>query len=203
MGVPLALGRFVVVDLETSGLRADRDRLIAIGAVAVRARSIRHDDCFERILRQPAPSGTDNILVHRIGGQAQLAGDPPAGALVDFLEYVGDSLMLAFRAEFDAAFLRREWASLLGFVPPMHMVDFAALLPALFPGTDCHTLDDWAGLLGVTGGNRHQAVDDAYQTAAMLLVVIERATRLGLQSTADLLGIERAHAWLGSQHFRA
>jgi DNA polymerase-3 subunit epsilon len=201
--VPLALARLVVVDLETTGLRADRDRVIAIGAVAVSARRVRHDDCFERVLRQAQSSRADNILVHRIGAQAQLAGEEPVTALVDFLEYVGDSLLLAFRAEFDAACLGRECAELLGIAPPLPIVDLAAVLPALFPGTRNDTLDDWARFLGLQGASRHQALDDAYLTAAMLLMALERATQLGLHATAELPGIERAHQWLGSTHFRA
>jgi DNA polymerase-3 subunit epsilon len=201
--VPLALGRFVVVDLETTGLRANRDRIIEIGAVSVCARSLRHDDCFERILRQSVPSATDNILVHRIGHQAQRSGEDPATVLVDFLEYVGDSIMLAFRAEFDATLLRREWLEVMSFAPPIQMIDLATVLPALIPGTSNDTLDEWAAMLGVAASERHRAIGDAYQAATLLLVVLERATRLGLHTTADLLGVERAHAWLGSQHFRA
>src|SRR5204863_207599 len=49
---PLSVARLVAVDLETTGLSVQRDRVISIGAVAVRARTIRHDDCFERYLRQ-------------------------------------------------------------------------------------------------------------------------------------------------------
>ncbi len=193
----------MVVDLETTGLRADRDRIIEIGAVAVCARSVRHDDCFERVLRQPAPSATDNILVHRIGHQAQRSGEDPATVLVDFLEYVGDSIMLAFRAEFDATILRREWIAVLGCPPPIRMIDLAAVLPALIPGTSNNTLDEWAALFGVAASERHRAISDAYQAAALLLVVLERATHLGLHTTADLLGVERAHGWFGAPHFRA
>jgi len=201
--VPLSLARLVVLDLETTGLRTEHDRVIAIGAVAVRARSLRHDDCFDRVLRQARSSPAANILIHRIGGQAQLAGGDPVETLVDFLEYLGDSVLLAFRAEFDAAFLLRECALLLGIAPPLQLIDLAAILPALFPGTQNVTFEDWTGFLGLGGANRHHAVADAYLAAEMLLMALDRAIGLGLHTTAEIPGIERAHQWLGSSHFRA
>src|SRR5512140_1968821 len=74
LGEPLAIARFVALDLETTGPNMHADRIISIGAVAVTARAVRHDDAFEVLLRQDASSRVDNILVHQIGGQQQLAG---------------------------------------------------------------------------------------------------------------------------------
>jgi DNA polymerase-3 subunit epsilon len=73
-GAALAAQRVVVVDVEASGLDPLRDRLISIGAVAVRDGRVRLDECFETVLRQERPSADENILVHRIGGSAQVGG---------------------------------------------------------------------------------------------------------------------------------
>src|SRR4029077_2264254 len=85
---PLSLARLVAMDLETTGLRMARDRVISIGAVAVRAPRLRHDDCFERYLRQEHASPVNNILIHQIGGQQQLAGVEPATGMLDYLEFL-------------------------------------------------------------------------------------------------------------------
>ena len=122
---PLALARYVVLDLETTGPRMMVDTIISIGAVAVAERAIRHDDAFERVLRQPQSSAHDNILVHQIGGQAQAAGDDPASALVDFLEHLAASIAVAFRAEFDATVLTRETEARLGILLPTRFLDHA------------------------------------------------------------------------------
>ena len=66
-------GRWLVVDVETSGLDAARDRLLAIAAIAVRVDwpsgrlAIVLGDSFEVVLRQEAPSTRENILLHGIG----------------------------------------------------------------------------------------------------------------------------------------
>ena len=50
--LPHGKARYVVVDVETSGLDLAGDSLIAIGAVAVNELALDLDDCFEIVLRQ-------------------------------------------------------------------------------------------------------------------------------------------------------
>jgi hypothetical protein len=44
---------------------------------------------------------------------------------------------------------------------------------------------------------RHRALGDAYSHGALLLVVLERATRAGLHTVGDLMAAEKAQRWLG------
>ena len=172
---PLALARLVALDLETTGARMDRDRLLCLGAIAVRARTVRHDESLERFVRQEQSSSVANILIHHIGGQQQLGGEEPAAALLDCLEFLGSAVLVAYRAEFDATILQRELAQVLGTRMPNRFLDLAVLLPALFPGTQNDTLEDWLGHFGLGLTVRHRALIDAYAHAALLLIVLERA----------------------------
>jgi DNA polymerase-3 subunit epsilon len=194
---PLALARFVAVDLETTGPRMDHDRVIAIGAVAVAERALDHGDAFAAVLRQRRSSSVDNILVHQIGGQQQLGGVEPAAALVEFLEFRGASFAVAFRAEFDATVLGRELELVLGIRVPRRFLDLAVLLPALFPGTQNDTLEDWLAHFRLVPIGRHDALADAYTSAELLLIALDAAQRLGMRTTGDLVDLERAQRWLG------
>jgi DNA polymerase III subunit epsilon len=194
---PLALARFVVLDLETTGPRMFEDRIISIGAVAVTERTVRHDDAFEALLRQDRSSAVDNILIHQIGGQQQLAGLDPVASLVACLEFIADSRVVAFRAEFDATVFAREIRSRLGFRAWPRFIDLAAVLPALFPATENDTLDDWVAHFGLPPIGRHHAIADAYATAQLLMIVLEAAPRFGIETAADLRDAEQAQRWLG------
>jgi DNA polymerase-3 subunit epsilon len=194
---PLALARFVAVDLETTGPRMDRDRIIAIGAVAVAERALKHAEAFTAVLRQRASSSVDNILVHQIGGQEQLAGADPKNALLRFLEFRGAALAVAFRAEFDATVLARELELELGLRVPRRFLDLALLLPALYPGTQNDTLEDWLEHFALVPIGRHDALADAYTSAQLLLVALDAAQRLGARTTGHLVELERAQRWLG------
>jgi DNA polymerase III subunit epsilon len=197
---PLALARFVTLDLETTGPRMLVDTIISMGAVAVAERSIRHADAFERVLRQERSSAHDNILIHQIGGQAQAAGHEPASALLDFLDYLGGSVAVAYRAEFDATVLARELETRLGIPLRTRFIDLAVVLPALFPDRENVTLDDWILHFGLPPIGRHHAIADAYASAQLWLLALEQAAHAGLRTVAELIALERAQRWLGKRH---
>jgi DNA polymerase-3 subunit epsilon len=176
-----------------------QDVIISIGGVAVEARSVRHDSTFDVVLRQRRPSEVDNILVHQIGGQQQMAGVAPIEALLNFLEFLDESVAVAFRAEFDETVLTREVNAILG-LPQQHtFLDLALMLPSVFPGTDNDTLDDWAHHFGIRPIGRHRAIADAYTNAQLMLLVLERAQRDGMQTVGQLIKMERAQRWLGKR----
>ena len=196
----LSIARFVAFDCETTGPDMHRDRLISLGAVAVRGRAVRHDDAFEAVVRQAQSSSHDNILIHRIGGQEQLAGRPLTLTLMDWLEWCADSVLIAFRAEFDETVLTREVNTTLGMPQQAIVLDLAALLPALFPGMQNDSLDDWVAHFGLPPIGRHQAIADAYANAQLMLLVLEQAERNGLRDVGELVDMERAQRWLGKRH---
>jgi len=191
--------RYVVVDTETTGLDVRRDRVIAIGAATVAGLRLRFSECFEIVLRQDRASATSNILIHGIGGQAQLGGVEPRAGMVDFLDFIGKAPLVAFRAEFDAAMLERASRSLLGVALDRPWIDLAFLLPALFPGRECRTLEDWLVEFAVLAGERHHAVADALATAQLLQVALVAADRQGMRTAADLLSMQKAQRWLGKR----
>jgi DNA polymerase-3 subunit epsilon len=194
---PLALARFVAFDLETTGPRMRLDRVISIGAVAVVDGQVRHDDAFEALLRQDRSSEVGNILIHQIGGQQQLGGTDPVESLVACLEYIGDSRIVAFRAEFDQTVFRREVLEQLGLHAWPRFLDLAALLPAVFPGTGNDSLDDWVRHFDLAPIGRHHAIADAYATAQLLMVLLQAASRAGIETSRDLRDAEKAQRWLG------
>ncbi len=190
---PRAL-RWVVLDCESSGLDPERDRLLSLGAVAVREGRIDHADSFNALLRQAEASGAPNILIHGIGGDAQRAGRDPGEALGAFRRYAGDSHVVAFHAAFDRALLRRAMPSWR-----TRWLDLAQLAPALIPARakSCRSLDDWLAAFGIEVPGRHDALADAYATAQLLLVLLAEAERQGIGAARDLFAAERARRWLG------
>lgn len=191
--------RYVTVDVETTGLNPARDRVISIGAVAIKRGLIDLADCFEVVLRQRESSAAANILVHRIGGERQKSGVEPAEALVSFLEYARLSPLVAFRADFDRTMLERELTAVLGVRPHNLWLDLAKLMPALFPHSDCRTMDDWLARFGIGLLARHDALADALATAQMLQVALAAADRVGMDCPAKLDEMQRAQHWLGKR----
>ena len=197
--LPHGRQRYVVVDVETSGLDMKRDRLIAIGAVAVQGGAIDFTDAFQVVLQQSEASSTENILIHGIGAGEQRDGVEPAAALLAFLDFVGKSPLVAYHAFFDEAMLAKAMRAHLGQVPGFFWLDLAWVLPELFPDFRRDgrvALDDWLTYFGIENIQRHNAVSDAYATACLLQIAGARGTARGSDSAAAFARIEKARRWL-------
>ena len=197
--VPLRAARWVVVDCETSGLDAARDRLLAVGAVALRGGRIELGESFSAVMRQEQASDPANILVHGIGGDAQRAGRAAEDALREFSAFVGDGLPVAYHAPFDDAVLRRAMAPRPGLQAPRGWLDLARLAPALYPGANRarRALDDWLAEFDIACPQRHNALADAYATAHLLLVLLAEAERQGADTVDRLRRLEHSGRWIG------
>lgn len=190
--------RFVVVDVETSGLNPYHDRLIAVGAVTVVERLLRLDDSFEIVLRQAAPSTIENILVHGIDGTTQQSGIEPGQGLLDFLGYAGKQPLVGFHAGFDRVVIARACRDVLGVEPANPWLDLAYLAPALLRtrAPEARNLDDWTAAFGLENPARHHAVADAFATAQLFQIVLAEARRQQLATCADLMRLEKNQRWL-------
>ena len=175
--------RWVAIDCETSGLDAARDQLLSVGAVTVRDGTVQLQDFYQASVRQDIPSAADNILVHGIGGDAQLGGEPLARVIDRLARFLGDGLPVGFHAPFDAAVLRRHGLQLR-----TKWLDLATLAPALFPakGKADSPLEHWLGAFGIPARARHDALGDAFATAQLLLVALAEARRQGVASVEAL-----------------
>jgi len=172
---PLDDGRWIVLDVEASGLDAAHDRLLAIAALAVRwsgegSPRIDVGDSFEVVLRQDESAVVDkpNILLHGIGVGAQRAGVEPALALAAFSRWVGQSPLIAFHAPFDETMIRR--ALKAASLPPLRTpwVDLAPVAEVARPDLRAKSLDEWLAHFGIEVAIRHQAAADTLATAELL-----------------------------------
>lgn len=194
LAVPHLQRRYVVVDVEASGLDQKKDHLISIGAVAVTAGMIDNCDAFEVVLRQDQVSNNENILIHGIGASAQRDGVEPVEALLQFMEYVGKAPLVAYHAFFDQGMIDRASKEFLGFKPDFVWHDLAWVLPELFQDKIIGIvgLDVWLEQFKIQNFQRHNAVSDCLATAQLFQIAICRATAAGLDSSRQLLLVEQA-----------
>lgn len=169
--------RWVVMDLETSGLNMSRDEVLSIGAVVIEDGAIDLGQQFERTLLRPDHKLSPSVLIHGLGPSAIAAGSEPVEALLDFMDFVGDSPMLAFHAPFDQHMLGRALKESLGYKLQHPFLDVADIAPLLFPQACLRQagLDDWTGFFGLHAEERHHASADALVTAELALILMSHA----------------------------
>jgi len=192
--------RWVVLDVETSGLDPRQDRLLAIAAVCIHVnddQSLKIDifDSFEAVLKQDLASDKDNILLHGIGAQAQMMGEDPQQVLRNFERWVGNAPLLAFHAAFDESMIQRAFQYQLGHKLKNTWIDVEPLVSASYPEVKARSLDQWMNHLGIECAVRHQAAADTFATAELILQIWPRLRPLA--ATIDSIEkLARESRWL-------
>ena len=177
---------YVVVDLETTGLRPGSSQICEIGAVLVQGFEV--VDEFETLVDPRVPLGaTITALTGLTDGQ--LRGAPPASAAVrSFLAFAGDSVLVAHNARFDLAFLDRETERLTGSRLAAPVVDTVALARRLLAGrVPRASLAQLSYFFGTSVQPCHRALPDAQATAEVLLALIGLAQERGARTVAELV----------------
>jgi len=197
--------RWVVVDVETSGLDTRNDRLLAIAAVALQIDGpatprIMLADSFEAVLRQDdMPADKGNILLHGIGVGAQRAGTPAVEVLGVFERWLGAAPLLAFHAAFDQAMIQRAMKARLGRTLANPWLDLEPVADALHPEIGGRALDDWLAHFGIECAVRHQAAADTFATAELLLRLWPSARAQACTTFDKLCRLAEQRRWLAKR----
>jgi DNA polymerase III subunit epsilon len=192
---------YVVVDLETTGLRPGQSGICEIGAVRLRGFEVEAE--FETLVDpgQPIAAGASAVTGLR---NEHLRGAPrPAEAVRSFLAFAGDAVLVAHNARFDLAFLDRETERLTGSRIGSPVVDTVRLARRLLAGRVAgFGLGQLAWFLGTEERPCHRALPDARATAELLLALIGLAQERGARTVADLaeLAATRTRRLLDKRH---
>jgi DNA polymerase III subunit epsilon len=183
--IPLERATYVVVDLETTGLRPGTSRICEIGAV--RVRDLELADEFQTLVDPHVPLGPAITALTGLR-DAQLRGAPTeAVAVRRFLAFAGDAVLVAHNARFDLSFLDRETERLTGARLAGPVLDTVGLARRLLAGrTPRAGLASLAQFVGTSARPCHRALPDAQATAEILLVLIGLAQERGAATVADL-----------------
>ena len=183
--LPIERATYVVVDLETTGLRPGSARICEIGAV--RVCELELADEFHTLVDPGVPIGA---AIETLTGlrDAQLRGAPSAAVAVRrLLAFAEDAVLVAHNARFDLSFLDRETERLIGARLACPVVDTVGLARRLLAGrTPRAGLASLARFFGTAATPCHRALPDAQATAEILVHLIGLAQERGAQTVADL-----------------
>lgn len=176
--------RFVVLDTETTGLDPRRDRIITIGAVAVRGREIHLADSFEIMLKVAYNSAS--VTVHGITREEARDGLDEPEALEQFLPYLRDGVIVGHHILHDIETLNAACERGFGFRLRNRFLDTMDL--ALHLQADGQipkdalqgfSLDALCDYFAVPPHDRHTAGGDAWITALVFLRLLHLGSKSG------------------------
>jgi DNA polymerase III subunit epsilon len=186
---------FVVVDTETTGLRARADRVIEIAAVRVQGGEVRGR--FQTLLNPQR--ALPPFIIKFTGITPEMVRDAPIAQAIfpAFLQFIEGAVLVGHNLSFDLNFLEHE-ARLLSQSFPADGFDTIPLARRLLPGLKRFKLDYLAEYLHIPTMQRHRAMGDAQVTAAVFLRMLERAKGEGIHTLGQLKRrVQLPVAWSG------
>ncbi|WP_457566294.1 helicase C-terminal domain-containing protein, partial [Caldithrix abyssi] len=181
----LGLNTFVVVDLETTGLNPEMDRIIEIGAI--RFVDGKEDAVFEELIDPgiPIPPFITSLTGIR---NEDVKGKPSIEEIFPrLLQFMGDAAMVGQQVNFDAAFLEYQfrkqkndferWEDTQQRFKYLNnlRVDTLFLARIFMPFLNSFKLASLASEFDYDLDRAHRAVDDARATGHVFLELIDRA----------------------------
>ena len=168
---------YVVFDIETTGFSAIKDKIIEIGAVKVKEGEI--VDRFSTFVNPQRPIPYEITKLTGIQDEMVLSAPTIEEVIPDFLEFIGDAVLVAHNASFDVGFLAQQ-CRYLDIYPEFVSVDTVALARVLLPTLAKFKLNNVAKALNISLENHHRAVDDAGATAEIFVKFIDMLKERGI-----------------------
>ena len=176
----------VCFDIETTGLKVEREAITEIGAVVLKNGKI--TDTFQTFVN-PNRRLTPEIIGLTGITDAVLADAPQLkDALTAFLQFVNGRPLAAHNAEFDISFIR-EGCRKVGLEFDPTYVDSLILAQNLLPELHKYKLDIVAEHLDLPAFNHHRASDDAAMVGYMLIPFFEKMRKeMGIHRLQQING---------------
>ena len=174
---------FVVFDIETTGFSAAEDRIIEIGAVKITDGAI--VDRFSTFVNPEVPIPFEIQQLTHITDDMVLEAPKIEEALPTFLDFVGESALVAHNAGFDVGFIEQNCVR-LGRSRTFTSVDTVGLARVLLPTLSKYKLNIVAKALNISLENHHRAVDDAAATAEIYVKFIEMLKERGMTTLKEV-----------------
>ncbi len=193
---------FVAFDLETTGLSSRTDEIIEIGAVRMRG-----DREIARYQTFVDPGRPLERKISELTGitDSMLVGAPKLEqVLPEFLDFVGDSILVAHNADFDTGFIRAACEK-LGRPYVYTSADTLILAQNLMPQLGKFKLDVVSNALSLPEFQHHRAADDAVTCGlimARFMRMLEEMDIHNLQSINPAMESVRQKNRLGEGHPR-
>lgn len=189
IGEPLSATTFVVVDLETTGASARDSAITEIGAVKMRGGEVIGE--FQTLVDPGSPIPPFIVALTGITDAMVVAAPRIEQVLPSFLEFLGDSVLVAHNARFDVGFLKAACKAHAYEWPQPEVVDTLVLARRATTKEEAPNkkLATLARVFGTQVTPNHRALEDARATGEVFHGLLERLAAFGITHREDLASL--------------
>lgn len=185
---------YAIVDIETTGGTAARDKITEIAIV-------HHDG--ERITdKYSTLINPERSIPFHIIGLTGITNDMVANApkffevAKEIIEWTEGRIFVAHNVNFDYGFLKEEFKS-LGYTFTRSTLDTVRLSRLAFPGHKSYSLSNLIQRFNLVVKDRHRALDDAWATAEIFTMIMESGVYEGTVNNFIAMGIRISNLPVG------
>jgi len=175
---------FAALDLETTGLNPQKDRIVEAAAVVFKGGSAL--GTFETLVNPGVRIAAALTAIHGIDDDMVKGAPKPPEAVRRLLLFLGERPLVIHNAPFDMGFINGVLEE--NFLEPASndLFDTNRIAPAVFPGLPSYKLASLSRALGVRPGRGHRALDDSLAAMGVFLKCLERIDPSGEMSYGRL-----------------
>lgn len=192
--------QYVVFDTELTGLDFSRDSILSIGAVKMAGGRLFPTRNFYRLTRPDTTLKNEGVVVHEITHDDLKTAEDLSVVLPDFLEFVGEAILVGHFVHIDTHFISREMKRIFGISLRSPSVDTAALHDWLrdndrdfhrhYGGVSSKTdLFSLAKAYGIENTTAHHALADALITAQLFQRFLPFLKKSGIRTARELIAL--------------
>jgi len=187
---PISHSKFVVVDLETTGLKPGKAAITEVAAIGIENGRIAAE--FHHLVN---PGRRIPAVITRLTGITDdMLRDQPRidDIFPQFHTFLGSAILVAHNVEFDLSFLNFAARRLVSTSLFNLSLCTLRLARRLLPGLRSRSLDAVAASLGVSCPDRHRALGDARIATEVFLILLEKLAASGIDTIGQLLDFQHS-----------
>ncbi len=178
--------RFVVLDTETTGLRAYKgDEVLSLGAVVIENGRIQKEQTFYQVVNPGR--AVPKKITKLTGITEEMVQNKPdlTTVLNDFVSWADHSVLVGHVLNFDLTFINKHLLTHCGTKLRHSYIDTYKMAKCIFPCLRSYSLEDLCAYLSITCAKRHHALNDAISAARLLEIFLAMLEREGLETYKD------------------
>jgi len=184
----------VALDIETTGLDSQNDKIIEIGAVRFSGSEIQ--DEFNSLIN---PGKKIPPFISQLTGitDAMVRGAPPVEEVLDQLvDFVKDAPVVGHNVNFDLSFLKKQ-----GVLKQNEAIDTYEMASVILPNEGRYNLRALGQSLSVPMRATHRALDDTKVTQAIYHLMYQIILEQPLSLLAEIVRLGKSITWNGNLPF--